>query len=159
MIVRVVAVGRLRDPAMRAACDDYAARAGRYFRLDVREVAETRGKITAAARLKMEGSKLLSAIPDGAQGVALTRGGVSLSSDAFAKRLHGWRQQARDVALVIGGAEGLDRAVLDRCATHLSLSPLTLPHEMARLVLLEQLYRAGTILKGEPYHRGQRRAL
>src|SRR5947209_7585680 len=68
----------------------------------------------------------------------------------------GWPREARDVAFVIGGATGLDPAVFDRCDGRLSLSTWTLPHELARLVLLEQIYRAGTILRGEPYHKGSR---
>jgi 23S rRNA (pseudouridine1915-N3)-methyltransferase len=158
MIVRVVAVGRVRDPALRSACDEYAARAGRYMRLEVREVAEARGKFTAAAKLGAEAERLLAAIPGRGHGVALTRAGVSLTSDAFAKRFAGWQQEARDMAFLIGSADGLDPEVLDRCGTHVSLSTMTLPHELARLVLLEQLYRVGTILRGEPYHRGSRYA-
>ena len=84
----------------------------------------------------------------------MTRAGRSEDSARFAGRVAGWQRAARDVALLIGGAFGLDPAVLGQCDAQLSLSPLTLPHELARLVLLEQLYRAGTILKGEPYHKG-----
>jgi len=103
-----------------------------------------------------EGERLLARIPDGAEVIALTRDGAAWSSrrlaDHLGKRaLHG----LGDVVFVLGGAWGLDQAVLARAPRRLSLSAMTLPHEMARLVLAEQLYRAGTILRNEPYHKGR----
>ena len=76
-----------------------------------------------------------------------------MSSEQFAAWLQAEREGARDVAFVIGGAFGLDRRLVDGAHLRLSLAPWTLPHEMARLVLAEQLYRAGTIVRGEPYHK------
>ncbi len=102
----------------------------------------------------MEGQALRHAVPDGARTVALTRRGRRCSSEDFARRLGTWQREARDVALVIGGAHGLDAEVLETADDRLRLSSLTLPHDLARLVLLEQLYRACTILRGEPYHKG-----
>jgi 23S rRNA (pseudouridine1915-N3)-methyltransferase len=87
--------------------------------------------------------------------IAVTRPGADLSSTGFAARLAGWMGDGRDVALVLGGSYGLDLRALGPVEGGLSLSALTLPHELARLVLLEQIYRAGTILRGEPYHKGQ----
>jgi 23S rRNA (pseudouridine1915-N3)-methyltransferase len=87
--------------------------------------------------------------------VALTRGGRAPTSEQFARQVGRWREEARDVAFLLGGAYGLADALIEGAATTLSLSPLTLPHELARLVLLEQLYRAGTIQRGEPYHKGR----
>jgi 23S rRNA (pseudouridine1915-N3)-methyltransferase len=80
-------------------------------------------------------------------------GGRSMTSERFAEWLQRERESARDVAFVIGGAFGLDDAVRVRAQSSLSLAPWTLPHELARLVLAEQLYRAGTIVRGEPYHK------
>jgi 23S rRNA (pseudouridine1915-N3)-methyltransferase len=153
MQVHVIAVGRVRDAALRAACDEYLGRARRYLRVEVHEVAAGKGRRPADV-LKAEAERLLAVLPERARGVALTRAGKGMTSAAFAERVGAWRRDARDVALVIGGAAGLDQRVLARCETRLSLSGMTLPHELARVVLLEQLYRACTILNGEPYHKG-----
>jgi 23S rRNA (pseudouridine1915-N3)-methyltransferase len=157
MVLYLLAVGRVRHAALRDACDDYLARARRYFRVEVREVADSArgGRAEVEARSR-EGAALLRALPPGAGAVALTRDGEEADSADLARRVAGWQRLARDVALIIGGAGGLDRAVLERCDSRLRLSAFTLPHELARLVLLEQLYRAGTILRGEPYHKGAR---
>jgi 23S rRNA (pseudouridine1915-N3)-methyltransferase len=155
MIFHVVAVGRVRDTALREACEDYQARIKRYFKLGVTEVADS-GRRPANQALRLEAAALLDKVPRGALTVALTREGTSDDSRGFARRMGKWQDEARDVAFLIGGANGLDRTLLDRCDRRLSLSPWTLPHELARLVLLEQLYRAGTILTGQPYHKGPR---
>lgn len=154
MVVFVVAVGRVRDTDLRAACDDYLARARRTQRVEVREVADAgRAGADPAGARRIEAERLATALPTGAVAVALTRTGDALSSRQLAERVGRWRDAARDVAFLVGGAFGLDAALVDRCHARLSLSSLTLPHELARLVLLEQLYRAGTILRGEPYHK------
>lgn len=154
MVIHVVAVGRITDAGLRGLCDDYAARLRRSLRLELREVRAAPGRALPAIRLRSEADRLLAALPPGARVVALTRAGRAESSPGFARRLAGWRRDGRDVAFVIGGAFGLDRSVLDRSETRLSLSAMTLPHELARAVLLEQLYRATTILAGTPYHKG-----
>jgi 23S rRNA (pseudouridine1915-N3)-methyltransferase len=154
MIVRVLAVGKLRDANMRAACEDYLGRARRYFRVEVREMAPRPRGSTPAERRRTEGAALVAALPRDGNVVALTRAGRAEDSARFARRLASWQTTGRDLSFLIGGAFGLDAAVIERCDARLSLSPLTLPHELARLVLLEQLYRAGTILRGEPYHKG-----
>ncbi|UCF40851.1 MAG: 23S rRNA (pseudouridine(1915)-N(3))-methyltransferase RlmH [Gemmatimonadota bacterium] len=158
MIVRVVAVGRVKDAALRELCDAYAARVRRYQHLEIREVREAgrRDRDAAAAR-RREGEALLATIPQGSHVVALTRGGEAKTSEELAALVEAWRERARDVAFVVGGAHGLDAALLDGAHLRLALSDLTLPHELARLVLLEQLYRAMTILRGEPYHKGSER--
>ena len=148
MVIHVVAVGRVKHAALREACRDYAARVSRYLRLEIREVRE-------AGRKRVAAGDLLNAIPEKARVVALTRKGRWYSSQEFARLLSGWQRQARDIAIVIGGAHGLDQEVISRSEDQLSLSPMTLPHELARLVLLEQVYRACTILRGEPYHKGK----
>jgi 23S rRNA (pseudouridine1915-N3)-methyltransferase len=155
MIVRVVAVGRVRDAGLKGAGEEYLRRIGRTLRLEIREVAEA-GRRAAGpddAR-RVEAERLLAAAPAGAQLVALTRAGRTMSSREFAALVGRWREEARDVALLLGGAFGLDPALVERADLRLSLSALTLPHELARVVLVEQLYRAVTILRGEPYHKG-----
>lgn len=157
MKVRVVAVGRVRG-VLEPAVAEYEKRAGRYWRLEREEVpAGAPGRKAAAAdRVReAEGERILGRIPPGWEVAALTRGGKPWDSLALA----GWLEElgvraAPGVAFVIGGAFGLHETVLARAGRRIALSGLTLPHEMARLVLAEQLYRAGTILRGEPYHKG-----
>ncbi|MDH3495425.1 MAG: 23S rRNA (pseudouridine(1915)-N(3))-methyltransferase RlmH [Gemmatimonadota bacterium] len=156
MVVHVVAVGRVRDAALRAACEDYLRRARRGLKIRVAEVPDAgRRAPTPAAARRLEAMRLDAAVPPGAYTVALTRTGRPLSSDAFARLLGQWREGARDVAVLLGGAFGLDDRLLAAADLQLSLSPLTLPHDLARLLVLEQIYRAGTILRGEPYHKGR----
>jgi 23S rRNA (pseudouridine1915-N3)-methyltransferase len=155
MRLHLVAVGRVSDPALRAACAEYVARIRRVWSLDLFEVRPPTGKFPPAERVRREGDRLLETIPERALGIALTRAGRSESSEGFAQRLADWQATGREIAFVIGGADGMDRQVHQRCGESLSLSPLTLPHELARVVLLEQLYRAGTIWRGTPYHKGQ----
>src|SRR5262245_48193535 len=155
MILRVIAVGRVRRPSLRAACDEYAARLGRYTRLEIREVPERSGAARRPDDIRRaEARALRDAISPGARVILVTREGRALDSEGWAARLAEWRQDGRDVALVIGGAFGVDPKAFGPCESRLSLAPFTLPHELARVVLLEQLYRAGTILRGEPYHKG-----
>ncbi len=155
MIFHVVAVGKLRDPNVRALCEEYAGRSNRYNRLQIHEVPNKAAKSkTREGILREEAIALLKAVPADARLVALARSGDRCDSSTFSARLKEWRQSGRDLAFVIGGAYGLDDRVRQRCDLELSLSDMTFPHEMARLMLLEQIYRANTILKGEPYHKG-----
>jgi 23S rRNA (pseudouridine1915-N3)-methyltransferase len=136
----VVAVGKIRERDLRAVADDYKKRIQRYVRLDEVEVASD--------------AALERVMPAGATIVALEPDGDALTSTAFAKRLEGWGSRGKgDVAFVIGGAEGIPEALVRRANARLSLSSLTLPHRLARVVLFEQIYRAFTILRGEPYAR------
>lgn len=115
---------------------------------------EVRARLPPPALKAREGALLLAAVPAGAPLVALDERGVSLSSLGFAERIAGWRDRGlAELAFAIGGADGLDPAVLDRAETVLSLGPMTWPHRLARVLLLEQLYRAQQILAGHPYHR------
>jgi 23S rRNA (pseudouridine1915-N3)-methyltransferase len=155
MEVHVVAVGRVTDAALRSACAEYARRVRRRWRLEICEVRPPAGRYPAAERRRRESERLLAALPREAVWVALTRLGTPETSEGLARRLAHWQAAGRAVAFVIGGAEGLDPALERRCTVALSLSALTFPHELARLILLEQLYRASTILAGTPYHRGQ----
>jgi 23S rRNA (pseudouridine1915-N3)-methyltransferase len=156
MALHVLAVGRVRDAALRAACDEYLRRARRSFRIEIREVPEAgRAGASAAVARRIEGERLRAVLPPAAIAVPLTRAGRSFTSEQFARHCERWRDAAREVAFIIGGAHGLADDLVGAAALPMSLSPLTLPHELARLVLLEQLYRAGTILRGEPYHKGR----
>jgi 23S rRNA (pseudouridine1915-N3)-methyltransferase len=139
---------------MAEAIADYETRAARYWPLEVHEVREasSRARLPAAV-MDAEAEHLLARVPAGARLIACDPGGEALDSMAFARLLGAARDQASDLAFVIGGAHGLGAAVRARAARRITLSPFTLPHELARLVLAEQLYRAGTIARGEPYHK------
>lgn len=156
MKVTVLAVGRPRPP-LAAAIAEYEARAARFWNLEVVEIREAAGRGSDAADTvrRTESARLAGRVPSGADVVLLTRTGRPMSSGELARYLEGLAVHGHPgAAFIIGGAEGIDEAAFARVARRLSLSAMTLPHELARLVLAEQLYRAGTILRGEPYHRG-----
>jgi 23S rRNA (pseudouridine1915-N3)-methyltransferase len=149
----VAVVGRPRDADVASAIRRYETRAARYWPLAVREVREESARGTAAETVReKEGGRLLDAAA-GSHLVACDESGHELSSHQFATWLLEQRERAHDVTFVIGGAYGLSQAVRDRADRLITLAPWTLPHELARLVLMEQLYRAGTIVRREPYHK------
>lgn len=152
----VAAVGRPRNAALAAAIEHYEERAARYWPLDVREVREETARGGGDAQVSLvrekEGDRLRARV-EGATLVACDEHGRTMTSTTFASWVQDARERARDLAFVIGGAYGLDRPLLDAAQLRLALAPWTLPHELARLVLAEQLYRAGTIVRGEPYHK------
>ena len=153
MRVAVLVVGRPRDGAIASAVREYETRAARYWPLEVHEVREESARGLDAALVKERaGARLLARAGTGTL-VACDPGGIAMTSEAFASWLHGRREAAEDVAFAIGGAYGLSDAVRSRANRRLTLAPWTLPHELARLVLAEQLYRAGTIVRNEPYHK------
>ena len=118
------------------------------------EVKEERGGGSPGERVReREGIRLAEKIPGRARTVACEPGGKSLDSRQFADLLRTAREQDRDLAFLIGGAHGLAAELAEGSQMRLSLAPWTLPHELARLVLAEQIYRAGTIVRGEPYHK------
>jgi 23S rRNA (pseudouridine1915-N3)-methyltransferase len=150
----VAVVGKPRDAGLAAVIHDYETRAGRYWPLDVHEVREEPARsISADLVREREGERLLAAIPSGAEVIACDVGGRQMTSEQFAAWLQTLRERARDVALLVGGAFGLSDAVKRRASVSLAFAPWTLPHELARLILAEQLYRAGSILRREPYHK------
>ncbi len=155
MQLHLLAVGKLR-PAFREACDEYLRRLHRVVAVSEREVKEAGRAGSVVQQQAEEGRRLLEALPDNADLTVLDLDGARWSSEQVAERLQEWRLRGRDHVLVIGGAVGLDSAVRARATSSWSLGPLTLPHELARVVVAEQLYRATTILKGEPYHKGNR---
>ena len=152
----MLAVGRLR-PCFREACNDYLRRLRRVAEVREVEVREAARAGSPALQRREEAKRLTGALPDRAVRVALDQRGEPWSSEELARRVGAWRDAARPVALVIGGAEGLDPAVLEASDLRWSLGPLTLPHELARVVVMEQLYRAFAILRGAPYHKGDSR--
>ena len=153
MGVRVLAVGRDRSGLYRPALEEYARRLGRYARFEVVEVPEARRHAGTPRARDEEGESLLSRLREGERLIVLDERGREPTSQELARRLGGWLSAGRDLCFALGGADGLSEAVKARADESLSLSRLTLAHRLARLVLLEQLYRAFTILRGEPYHR------
>ena len=153
MDISVVAVGKLR-PYYRQAFDDYARRLQRYVTFREHEVREASRAPTVAAQRAEEAERLEGRIPEGANVVALARVGAGWTSADLAKQLERWLLAARPLTFAIGGSHGLDSPLIARAAATWSLGALTLPHELARVVVSEQLYRAFTILRGEPYHKG-----
>lgn len=153
MKVIVAAVGRPRHAALAAAIEQYEHRAARYWPLEVREVREESARgASVDVILEKEGRRLADRV-EGATLVACDELGERMTSAAFARFLQDARERARDLAFVIGGAYGLSESLRTGARHRLALAPWTLPHELARLVLAEQLYRAGTIVRGEPYHK------
>ena len=152
MLTVLLAIGKLR-PAFREACDEYLARLRRYGPIEERELREAPGRASRVEQRRTEGRRLLEAVPERALVVALDRTGTAWTSEALAGALERWRQGEKTVALVIGGSTGLDDPILARADHRWSLGPLTLPHQLARVVVLEQWYRAHTIIRGEPYHK------
>jgi 23S rRNA (pseudouridine1915-N3)-methyltransferase len=151
--ITVVAVGKLR-PYYRQAADDYLRRLKRYASVREAEVREASKAPTPGAQRIEEAARLETRINEGSTVVALGREGTGWNSREVARQLERWVLAARPLAMVIGGSEGLEPALLARAHARWSLGPLTLPHELARVVVFEQLYRAFTILRGEPYHKG-----
>lgn len=150
----VAVVGKARNHAVGDAIRDYEKRAARYWPLDVHEVREERATGSSIQRVReREAVRLSERIPERAQTIACDQSGRRLDSSQFADFLRRAREDDRDVAFVIGGAFGLAPNVAARAAFTLSLAAWTLTHEIARLVLAEQIYRAGTIVRGEPYHK------
>lgn len=161
MRIVVAAVGRYRaakgGAPEQTLFDDYAkrlvARGSAGLTLELREVEERR-KLPTDQRRAAEAALLLAQIPKGAIRIALDGRGKILSSEDFAKRLRGWSDDGiADLAFVIGGADGLDRRLIEGAALVLSLGAMTWPHLLVRAMLAEQVYRAQSILLGHPYHR------
>lgn len=147
-------VGRPKDAALAAAAQEYERRAEHYWPMKVVEVREESAKSREPAQVReKEGERILEKVPAGATLVACAEAGKPMTSAAFSTWLQTFRDEARDVAIAIGGAFGLSDGVLKAASIRLSLAPFTLPHELARVVLAEQIYRAGTIARGEPYHK------
>ena len=149
----VAAVGRPRNAALAAAIEQYETRASKYWPLDVREVREEPARGANADAIREKEAERLVARLEGATVVACDERGATMTSGKFAAFVQDARERARDLAFVIGGAYGLAESLRAGAQTRLALAPWTLPHELARLVLAEQLYRAGTIIRGEPYHK------
>lgn len=144
--------GRAKHDAAQSLIDSYRERLP--WPVTIREVEDRKQGGSAAERKAREADLLLAAVPKGAVLVAMDERGKSLSSRQFAETLEKWRDGGeQEVAFLIGGADGLDPALTAKARLTLSLSAMTWPHLLARVMLLEQLYRAWSLQTGHPYHR------
>lgn len=155
MQIHLIAVGDKMPRWVQDGYDEYAKRLPAESALRLVEVAPgKRGKNADIARiLRAETERVLAAVPKGARVIALEVGGNSWSTQQLSGQLDDWMNGGCDVALLVGGPEGLGEAARTAAECHWSLSPLTLPHPLVRVVLAEQLYRAWSILRNHPYHR------
>jgi 23S rRNA (pseudouridine1915-N3)-methyltransferase len=154
MKLLIVAVGQRMPDWAQSAYDDYAKRFPSELRVEIKTVkTETRGSKTLETLLSAERERILAVLPRGCRVVVLDERGSTLTTLALAEQLRGWQLDATDVALVIGGPDGLEPAFRTSAHQRIRLSDLTLPHALARVLLIEQLYRAWSINAGHPYHR------
>jgi len=157
MTLTIIAVGKMREPYFLAGTEEYLKRIRRFLPIDQIEVSPGTGEESNG---KGKGAKIREAefirrhIHDGSRVVALDPSGSSLTTEGFARWLeHCMNEGVGGISFIIGGAWGLDKNLTDAADLKLSLSAMTLPHELARLVLAEQIYRALTLWKGLPYHK------
>ena len=155
MKILLLSVGPKMPGWVMTAFEEYSKRMPRECSIELREIAPAhRGKSGNADRYKTdEAQRIISALPKGAQLVVLDERGKPWTTKQLSQQLDGWMQSGQDVVLVVGGPDGLAPSLLQQAQQKWSLSPLTLPHPMVRILLAEQLYRAWTILQGHPYHR------
>jgi 23S rRNA (pseudouridine1915-N3)-methyltransferase len=150
----LAAVGQRQPSWAETAYGDFAKRFPPEMRLELKAVkAETRGSKTAEQLMAAEATRLEAALPKGVRRVILDERGTRLTTVQLAARMEAWQHDGRDVALLIGGPDGLDPALKATADETLRLSDLTLPHAFVRVLLAEALYRAWTVLVNHPYHR------
>lgn len=152
--ISLFAVGKLKERHWLQAQEEFMRRLKPYARIKLKEAAASpiTGAVTPEQSMKEEAGRLIKLVPKDATVIALDRTGKELSSEEFAALLNNEGSAGQHLVFIVGGAAGLDPSVTDRTRVRLSLSKMTFTHEMARILLLEQLYRAITIMKGKKYH-------
>lgn len=155
MRIHLISIGNRMPGWVEQGYREYAKRMPPECRLALKEIAPgRRGKGMSTKRaVADEGESMLKAVPERSRVIALDLGGQTWSTEQLAERMAHWMGSGQDPALLVGGPEGLAAACLSRAEQHWSLSPLTFPHPLVRVILAEQLYRACSLLKGHPYHR------
>ncbi|MGA8391725.1 MAG: 23S rRNA (pseudouridine(1915)-N(3))-methyltransferase RlmH [Burkholderiaceae bacterium] len=154
MKLLIVAVGQRVPDWAQSAWDDYVKRFPSELKVELKAVkTEPRGSKTLETLFAAERQRIEAVLPRGARIVALDERGTSLTTMALAAKLKAWQLESDDVAMVIGGPDGLDPAFRQAAHERIRLSDLTLPHAFARVLLIEQLYRAWSINANHPYHR------
>lgn len=151
MRLEIVAVGKVKQPQCRALVDEYMGRLKHYLPSGQTEVREGKGQLHEV--MAQEAAALSTAAAQSIR-VVMDERGELLTSEQLAQRIDRWMTAGtKQVCFIIGGAAGLEPSMRDDADLLLALSPMTLPHELARVILAEQLYRAMTIIRGEPYHK------
>ncbi len=155
MRIHLIAAGTKMPSWVEQGYADYAGRLPPECKLVLKEIplGASRSGGDARKAIQEEGARMLAALPESAGVTALEVKGKPLDTEALAKLLNGWLQEGRDQALLVGGPDGLAPECVAKASLKWSLSPLTLPHGLVRVVVAEQIYRAWSILKNHPYHR------
>lgn len=155
MQISIIAIGKRMPSWVNEGCDDYIKRLPREIQINLIEIASQKRRkgIDIHKILEVEGNAMLEAVGKGDHIIALDRTGKTFDTDRLAKHLASWLQSGNNISLFIGGPEGLSKACLQKSDEQWSLSALTLPHPLVRVILVEQIYRAFSILSHHPYHR------
>lgn len=155
MKIQIIAIGKKMPDWVSIACEEYLKRLPKDINISFKELAlAQRGKNTPASlSIEKEGQAILATIPDQHFVIALDSRGKQWNTEQLSEQLADWRLQGRDISLLIGGPDGLSKDCLQRADITWSLSALTLPHPLVRVLLVEQLYRAWSILNNHPYHK------
>ena len=155
MRIYLIAVGQKMPKWVKLACDEYSKRLPRELQLKLMEVPLIRrGKNPDIKRIRRDESRrIIEAVPAACTMVALDVNGIKLSTEKLANTLDQWMQRGKDIAIVIGGPDGLSQECLQLAEQRLSLSEMTFPHPLVRVILIEQIYRAWSIIRNHPYHR------
>ena len=159
MRIRILCIGKLKERFYKDACAEFCKRLSRYAELEIVELPDEKApeQLSEAQKAQVkaaEGGRMLSRIGEGEQVVALDIAGEQLSSPQLAARMQGWLNSGKSrLCFLIGGSLGLAPEVLDRADARISFGPPTFSHQLFRVMLLEQLYRACKINAGEPYHK------
>ncbi len=149
----IISVGKKHDPRLAAAIEDYERRLSRLLSVNWKIVETKQSKDSVDEQKQLEGQLVLKELPVQSTVVLLDERGTSISTKQLAQHLEAWKNgAARDVVIIIGGAFGVSQAVMQRANFTWSLSALVFPHQLVRLILIEQLYRASSLLAGSPYH-------
>lgn len=153
MRLTCISIGKVKDSPQQKLCDDYSKRLSHYARFEERCLKPVKGKFDADELRQRESKMLLEAVPPNTVLIVLDERGETPDSQKFAEQMRRHLASGRDLTFLIGGAYGHSDEVRESADQLLALSSLTLPHELARVVLYEQLYRAMTLVRGEPYHK------
>ena len=152
--IRIVAVGRIRTPHWLSASEDYQKRLRHVYRLEETIIKDGDSSLSVQERNIVEGERILASLTAGYQPVRLDEKGDSISSPDFSRYIEKLCDSGKIPCFIIGGAYGFSPAVTQAVTKAICFGPLTFPHELARVLLLEQLYRADSIARGTPYHHG-----
>lgn len=156
MKAMLLCVGSLKETYWKQACQEYAKRLTRYMSLEIAEVsdeADASHQNDTMRAMQKEGERILAKIKPTDHVVALAIDGKTYDSPAYAKRVEQWEETGKRIVFLIGGSSGLAPEVMERANEKLSFSKMTFPHQMMRVIFLEQLYRAWRIIKNQPYHK------